>query len=288
MGARLTCATPGGSGRVLEADTVTDVSGQASFRWELGEAWENKVVASLLERPGVTVMAEARARYLHSVPEEVGDGWETASLASVGMQLEPLTRMMDSLRAGAYREVHSVVIVKDDRLVFEAYFPGHDFGYNSQDFLGAWVDFGRTTRHNTHSATKSVISALVGLAIDGGLVAGEDEPVFDFFPDYAHYSGGKEAITIRHMLQMRAGYPWEESDPDLWEALLSGDYLRGIRRYAMVVIFIAAAIFTPPDPLSQLLMALPLWVNISTITGYPLSRDRVLLPTIHVPCWAMV
>ena len=218
VGVSLVFSTPRGSGRVLEADSVTDASGQARFRWELGDAWENKVMASLLERPGVTVMAEARARYLHAVPEEVDDGWETASLASVGMQLEPLTRMMDSLRAGAHEEVHSIVIVKDDRLVFEAYFPGHDFGYNSQDFLGAYVDFGRTTRHNTHSATKSVISALVGLAIDRGLVAGEDEPVFDFFPDYAQYSGGgKEAITVRDMLTMTSGLEWHE-----WDAPVGG------------------------------------------------------------------
>jgi len=32
-------------------------------------------------------------------------------------------------------------------------------------------------------------------------------------------------ITIRHLLQMRAGYPWEETDSALWDALLSGHYL---------------------------------------------------------------
>ena len=40
--------------------------------------------------------------------------------------------------------------------------------------------------------------------------------------------------------------------------LITADYLRGIRRYAVVVIFVMAAVFTPPDPLSQLMMALPL------------------------------
>jgi len=40
--------------------------------------------------------------------------------------------------------------------------------------------------------------------------------------------------------------------------LLTPEYMRRIRRYAIVVIFIIGAIFTPPDPLSQLLMALPL------------------------------
>lgn len=40
--------------------------------------------------------------------------------------------------------------------------------------------------------------------------------------------------------------------------LLTPGYLRRIRRYAVVGIFLVAAVFTPPDPISQLLMALPL------------------------------
>lgn len=39
--------------------------------------------------------------------------------------------------------------------------------------------------------------------------------------------------------------------------LLTPDYMRRIRRYAIAAIFVVAAIFTPPDPLSQILMALP-------------------------------
>ena len=40
--------------------------------------------------------------------------------------------------------------------------------------------------------------------------------------------------------------------------LLTPGYMRRIRRYAIAVIFVVAAIFTPPDPLSQILMALPI------------------------------
>jgi len=53
----------------------------------------------------------------------------------------------------------------------------------------------------------------VGLAIDKGLVASEEEPVFDFFPDYAAYSQGeKENIAIRDMLTMTSGLEWHEWD----------------------------------------------------------------------------
>ena len=40
--------------------------------------------------------------------------------------------------------------------------------------------------------------------------------------------------------------------------LVTPEYLKRIRRYAIIVVFALAAIFTPPDPISQLLMALPL------------------------------
>ena len=40
--------------------------------------------------------------------------------------------------------------------------------------------------------------------------------------------------------------------------VITADYLRGIRRYGVVVIFVLSAVFTPPDPLSQMMMALPL------------------------------
>jgi CubicO group peptidase (beta-lactamase class C family) len=49
-----------------------------------------------------------------------------------------------------------------------------------------------------------------------------------FFPELADQIDDprKREITIRDMLQMRAGYPPEESDAALWEAVWSGDYVR--------------------------------------------------------------
>ena len=40
--------------------------------------------------------------------------------------------------------------------------------------------------------------------------------------------------------------------------LVTPELMRRVRRYALVAIFLLAAIFTPPDPISQLLMAIPL------------------------------
>ena len=42
--------------------------------------------------------------------------------------------------------------------------------------------------------------------------------------------------------------------------IVEADTLRGARRYVIVGAFVAAAIFTPPDVISQLLLAVPCWL----------------------------
>lgn len=62
--------------------------------------------------------------------------------------------------------------------------------------------------------------------------------------------------------------------------LITADYLRGIRRYAVVVIFVLAAIFTPPDPISQMMMAIPLLglyeisIGIAAIAGRRRDKEK--------------
>ena len=153
------------------------------------------------------------ANYNYTVPEETGDGWETASLSSVGMNTSKIESLVNKIKSNTYEEVHSVVVIKNDKLVFEEYFPGHDFLYNGQNFHGAYIEFDRDTRHNTHSVTKSFTSALVGIAVDKGLIQSIDEKIFNYFADYSSLlDQQKEKISIKHMLTMSSGFQWNEWD----------------------------------------------------------------------------
>ena len=67
------------------------------------------------------------------------------------------------------------------------------------------------------SATKGVVSLLVGMAVDQGLIRSIDDKVLDYFPDYQIKRGEKtiQQVTIRHLLTMRAPYkckgdPWSK------------------------------------------------------------------------------
>jgi CubicO group peptidase (beta-lactamase class C family) len=81
--------------------------------------------------------------------------------------------------------------------------------------------FARGDCHDIHSCTKSVLSALVGIAIDKGDLPGRDTRVLDFFPGYeiAHLDADKRALTLGYLLTMSAGLKTEDSYLYNWTGL---------------------------------------------------------------------
>src|SRR3954470_3808177 len=125
-------------------------------------------------------------------PSSIDDGWETASPASVGMDEAKLCTIAARLEQRA-TAVHSVVVVRHGKLVFEQYFSGYDQPWGQGE---GQHEFTATTKHDMRSASKSVTSLLIGIAIDRKLIADVDEPVLKFFPDYAAVKqAGWDAIT---------------------------------------------------------------------------------------------
>lgn len=143
-------------------------------------------------------------------PVSLDDGWATAAPESAGMDGALLCGIAARLQLTG-SEVHSVVVARHGKLVFEQYFPGMDQPWGEKE---ARHEFTPTTRHDMRSASKSVISLLVGIAIDHKLIAGADEPVVKFFPEYqAVKQAGWDAITLRHLLTMSSGIKWDETLP---------------------------------------------------------------------------
>ncbi|OFW03489.1 MAG: hypothetical protein A3I61_16660 [Acidobacteria bacterium RIFCSPLOWO2_02_FULL_68_18] len=92
--------------------------------------------------------------------------------------------------ARALSRLHSLLVSRGGELVFERYYNGAR----------------RDRSANIKSASKSVISALVGVAIDRGLIPGVDTPILTYFPELGQESDTrKRAITIEHLLTMRPG-----------------------------------------------------------------------------------
>jgi CubicO group peptidase (beta-lactamase class C family) len=173
--------------------------------------------------------------YQYSVPHQNDDGWETASLQSVGMNPNHLVNLMNRLNEISEHRLHSLLIVKDGKLVFEEYFPGDKF--NLAQYTGE-TGFDMNDEHNLCSATKSFTSALMGIAIDKGYIPSVQKRVFDFFPEYSDLLSStpdKGKITIEHLLTMRSGLQWDDetypySDPrnDINQLFSSSDPIRFI------------------------------------------------------------
>ncbi|MCZ6858051.1 MAG: serine hydrolase [Gemmatimonadetes bacterium] len=151
--------------------------------------------------------------YEYVVPPETGDGWTTASLADVGLAEDRFVQLIDIIRTGTYANIHGIVVVKDHRLVFEEYFDGLAFrAAVGTRVVGNWKHFDRAQPHNLASATKSITSTILGIAIDKGFVSSVDTAVYDFFPEYSQFRDArKDSITLQHMLTMTSGLDWDES-----------------------------------------------------------------------------
>jgi CubicO group peptidase (beta-lactamase class C family) len=132
-----------------------------------------------------------------------GDDWEVSTPEQQG--LDPMLVAELYYNAAQLETIYSLLVIKDGYLIAEDYF--NEGSIDQKDRL--------------QSVTKSYTSALVGIALDQGYLTSADQKMMDFFPELAGEitDPRKEQITIREMLQMRAGYPWEESTPQLFEML---------------------------------------------------------------------
>src|SRR5918993_4588193 len=92
--------------------------------------------------------------------------------------------------AAALPQLHSLVVTHRGETTFEYYAKGYS----------------ATRQANIKSASKSIISALVGIAIQRKLIAGVDEPVVRWFPELRKDPDKRKAtITIEDLLTMRSG-----------------------------------------------------------------------------------
>ncbi|CAG0977548.1 6-aminohexanoate-dimer hydrolase [Gammaproteobacteria bacterium] len=94
----------------------------------------------------------------------------------------------------------SLLIIRHGDLVYEKYFR-------------SILKPNRTA--NIYSVTKSVLSALVGIAVDQGTLDSLDHAVIEYFPEYFYPQTDPrmKQVTLRHLLTMSAGFLWGEDGP---------------------------------------------------------------------------
>jgi CubicO group peptidase (beta-lactamase class C family) len=135
-------------------------------------------------------LLSAQSSSQSSVPtQNRNDGLPVATLDSVGIAQEPLAKMEAAIRAHEFNKIGSVLIARHGQLVYEKYFDGD-----------------ASTLRDTRSATKSITSALIGIAIQEKKLAGVGTRVLSLLPEHARRMQNpdprKDKITVEDFLTM--------------------------------------------------------------------------------------
>jgi CubicO group peptidase (beta-lactamase class C family) len=147
----------------------------------------------------------------YRVPAPRSDGWMVAHADSLGLDTVRLATLTATLRSWPELGAHAVLIERRGRLVYEEYFNGFDQRWGEP--LG-WVTMTPETLHDLRSVTKSVISALTGIAIGDGAIPSLDQPAIAWFPEYRELdTPDRRRVTLRHVLAMTSGLTWNEDIP---------------------------------------------------------------------------
>ncbi len=140
--------------------------------------------------------------YQYQIPGEKGDGLQVGDLRNTFKYPEAVINMVKETIKGEFRDVHSILIWKDGKLVLEEYF----YGYSAD------------RPHQLRSASKSFIGTLMGIAIDQGKIKNENELLLPLFKhEYviiANRDVRKEKITIKDFLTYRHGMDCNDEDPN--------------------------------------------------------------------------
>ncbi|UCG36762.1 MAG: serine hydrolase [Candidatus Bathyarchaeota archaeon] len=126
------------------------------------------------------------------------EGWQVSTPAAQNMSKTRLDEMSEHVEEDGFA-IDSILIVRNGYIVFEKYLnPEHD-----QNHL-----------HHIFSCTKSVLSALTGIAVDKRYIESVDQKILNFFPNqtFANPDPRKGNIEIRHLLTMTSGLDWHEFD----------------------------------------------------------------------------
>jgi CubicO group peptidase (beta-lactamase class C family) len=125
-----------------------------------------------------------------------------ATPASQGVDARPLVAMSEWLRANEY-DVESLLVVKNDKLIFERYTGGLTRDYN----------------YELYSCTKTLVALLAGILIDKGAISLDTDVasvISKYRPELTDAVADKGDVKLRHILSMSSGFAYDfdpENDP---------------------------------------------------------------------------
>lgn len=141
---------------------------------------------------------------------------------------EPLAILNNEIKNGVFGDLHSLIIIRNDKIIFENYYSGYR----------------RSDLHPIRESTQSVVSTLVGAMLYENESLTLDTTIINFFPQYANYFDDipqKDQIKIRHLLSNTSGFWWKEwnqsngsNENDAYDMSQSSDWIAKILSTPMI------------------------------------------------------
>lgn len=128
---------------------------------------------------------------VNNEPAEEKWEWKTSTPEKQGIDSEKLIKFFKHIEKENLN-LSSLLIIRNGRLVTEVYS----------------APYNQDTVHNLYSCTKSLLSSLVGIALEEGYLKSVDQKLVDFFPEYytEEMDPWIKEITLEDLLTMSAGY----------------------------------------------------------------------------------
>lgn len=195
---------------------------------------------------GATMLIACTNGRVSPVPAEVA--WPVSRPGAQGMDAAALATLDAAFASGAHGYVDAVLLIRHGHAVFdrqyahdyERLFAGKDaargpYNYYDPDWH-PW--YRRTDLHTLQSVTKSVTSALVGIAIGRGEIPGVEVPILRYFDESAvgNLDGRKRRMVLRDLLTMTAGLRWDEDSVPYTDPANSCAAMEASRDWARYVI----------------------------------------------------
>ena len=163
---------------------------------------------------------------LAATPATLPKAWPESTPRAEGLDAAPLDAFDRDLAAGKYGYVDSMLVIRHGKIVYEkTYDHSADYArlfagkgapgiYNYYD--PGWHPFYKGTKlHTMQSVSKSVASALIGIAIAGGEIPGVDVEVMPYFTDYGiSPDPRRDRMKLRDVLTMTTGIRWDEGSTE--------------------------------------------------------------------------
>lgn len=149
--------------------------------------------------------SKSSTQYHYTAPQYNFDSLYTGNAADVGIDSSAIRRVTRLILNDSISNVHSMLIFKNDKLIYEQYFAGKDQKHGKK--LGL-IDHSADQLHDCRSISKSVVPACVGIALKQQLIKCIDDSIGRYFPEIK--DSLMRTITVRQLLTMTSGLKWRE------------------------------------------------------------------------------